>query len=130
MKKVKKVLSSAEKREIFEVVRGTIICLLVIGGVITLIVMMIMPLVEITYQTYEITGFYRYSEEDFCAYTVTEDGGTKVIVFPVDITVIYPAKDDHDVIEVGTTIVPMRGDAIRDVKVYISKTLDEVEYLK
>jgi hypothetical protein len=98
--------------------------------IIALSVLTAVKMSAVTYNTYEITGFYRYNEEDFCAYTITENGGTEVLVFPVDITVIYPAKDDRDVIEVGTTPVPWRGEAIREVKAYISQTLDEVEYLK
>jgi hypothetical protein len=76
-------------------------------------------------ETYEISAFYRVSEDDFCVYIPNEDGGMDVVNFSADNTVIYLARDDHDEVEVEIV-----AGFWQNVKVYTSKTPDEIERVK
>jgi hypothetical protein len=87
-----------------------------------------------TYITYEISAFYRVSEDRFCVYMPTDDGGIQVVDFSNYNMTIYPARGDSDEIEVeiNTREFQMEENSLgwQSVKVYTSKTPDEIERIK
>jgi hypothetical protein len=85
---------------------------------------------EITYRTYEITGFYIINDENYCAFTKDEDGGEKMMIIPIEKTVIYPSNDSREYVEIEIAEEGTRLENTITVKAYISKTLDEVERIK
>jgi hypothetical protein len=114
--------SKIDKEDRFYIVIVALIIILTIFAIIS-----IFP--KTTANTYDISAFYKQNDENFCVYVPTDDGGTEVIVFPIDKTIIYSAKDDREYIEVTTFSGYGTENAIAQVKVYISKSLDEVGYM-
>jgi hypothetical protein len=85
---------------------------------------------SITYHTYEITELYLLDVENFCTFTKNEDGGEELIVLPIEKTIIYPANDERQYVEIEIAEEGTTKEYTIMIKVYISKTLDEIEYLK
>jgi hypothetical protein len=85
---------------------------------------------KVTYYTYEITEFYLLDGENFCTFINNEDGGEEMIVFPIEKTAIYPTNDKRQYAEIKISGEGTPREYIIMIKVYISKTLDEVERIK